>query len=131
MFSHIMLGARDLEVMGAFYDRVLGELGWQRCATHDDGGPRGILWRVPGRPLPEFWIQQPWNGLPATWGNGTQVSFLAQTRDAVDLAHAAAMACGGSDEGHPGFRPAYGPGYYGAYCRDPEGNKLCFVNGIA
>lgn len=136
MFSHIMLGARNLEQMGAFYDRVLAELGWQRGQTlddggQDDGGPRGAVWRVPGRPLPEFWIQQPWNGLPATWGNGTQVSFLADSRDAVDRAFATAIAGGGTDEGRPGPRPAYGPAYYGAYCRDPEGNKLCFVHGMA
>lgn len=130
MFSHIMLGARDLRRMGAFYDAVLAPLGWQPCRDHDYGDAEGLLWRVPGQPLPEFWVQAPWNGLPATWGNGTQVSFLAPDRAAVDLAHAAALAHGGSDEGAPGLRLHYSPTYYGAYCRDPEGNKLCFVHGM-
>eukprot|EP01037_Dinobryon_pediforme_P004366 gene4366-4413_t len=90
MFSHIMLGARDLAQMGRFYDAVLAELGWQRCIDHDYGDIEGLLWRVPGKALPEFWIQHPWNGLPATWGNGTQVSFLAPTPDTVTRAHAKA-----------------------------------------
>lgn len=130
MFSHIMLGARDIDRMGAFYDAVLAPLGWQRCTDHDYADSEGLLWRVPGQPLPEFWIQHPWNGLPATWGNGTQVSFLAPSPDAVNVAHAAALAHGGHDEGAPGLRTRYSPTYYGAYCRDPEGNKLCFVHGM-
>jgi catechol 2,3-dioxygenase-like lactoylglutathione lyase family enzyme len=129
MFSHIIIGARDLERMGAFYDPVLGALGWIRNPVEDDGGPAGILWTVPGKPFPEFWVQLPWNGLPATWGNGTQVSFLAASRDEVDRAHWEAMRAGGFDEGKPGLRPSYGPDYYGAYFRDPEGNKLCVVHG--
>lgn len=129
MFSHIILGARDLDLLGRFYDPVLAEIGWQRQSAGDDGGPPGLLWTVPGKPLPEFWVQIPWNGLPATWGNGTQVSFLAASRDEVDRAYAAAMRAGGLDEGAPGLRPDYGPNYYGAYFRDPEGNKLCIVFG--
>ncbi len=130
MFSHIIIGARDLQRMGEFYDHVLAPLGWRRQSVEDDGGPAGILWTVPGQPLPQFWIQEPWNGLPATWGNGTQISFLASSPEDVERAHAEALRLGASDEGAPGPRPSYGPNYFGAYCRDPEGNKLCFVHGI-
>jgi catechol 2,3-dioxygenase-like lactoylglutathione lyase family enzyme len=130
MFSHVVIGARDLERLGAFYDAVLRPLGLVREADWDanDGGPAGISWVWPGRRWPIFCVQHPWNGAPATVGNGVQVSFAASSRAAVDAAHAAALAHGGSDEGAPGRRPHYAPDYYGAYARDPEGNKLCFVH---
>ncbi|MFM7444877.1 MAG: VOC family protein, partial [Tabrizicola sp.] len=67
---------------------------------------------------------QPFDGNPASVGNGTMVSFLAQTRAQVDAFHAAALAHGGTDEGAPGLRPQYGPHFYAAYVRDPDGNKL-------
>ncbi|MCK0195904.1 VOC family protein [Ancylobacter sp. 6x-1] len=130
MFSHIILGARDLGRLGTFYDALLAPLGLVRGAVEEggDGGPPGVLWQVPGRRWPQFFIQLPFNGLPATWGNGTQVSFAAPSPEAVDAAHAAGLAAGGLDEGAPGPRPHYGEHYYGAYLRDPEGNKLCLVH---
>jgi catechol 2,3-dioxygenase-like lactoylglutathione lyase family enzyme len=130
MFTHIMLGARDLAGQGRFYDAVLAPLGFTRNPheNDDDGGPEGIIWTAPGRRWPQFCVQHPWNGEPATAGNGVQVSFAATSRAAVDAAWNAAIAHGGSDEGAPGLRPHYAPDYYGAYARDPEGNKLCFVH---
>lgn len=128
MFSHIILGARDLTAMAAFYDAVLAPLGLVRDDSYEDSGPAGATWIVPGRPWQQFFIQLPFNGLPATWGNGTQVSFMAPTPAAVDAAWRAALDRGGADEGAPGLREHYGPDYYGAYCRDIEGNKLCFVH---
>lgn len=130
MFSHIILGARDLDLLARFYDAVLAPLGLERGPLEEggDGGPPGILWQVPGRRWPQFWVQLPFNGLPATWGNGTQVSFAAPSPAAVDAAWRAMLEGGGTDEGAPGLRPQYGPDYYGAYGRDPEGNKLCFVH---
>lgn len=128
LFSHIILGARDLGRLTAFYDATLAPLGLVRVDEPEDGGPSGAMWVMPGHRWPQFFVQLPWNGLPATWGNGTQVSFAAPSPAAVDAAWAAAIAQGGSDEGAPGLRPHYAPDYYGAYCRDPEGNKLCFVH---
>lgn len=128
MFSHIILGARDLGRLTVFYDAALAPLGLVRVDEPEDGGPSGAMWVMPGWHWPQFFVQLPWNGLPATWGNGTQVSFAAPSRAAVDAAWAAAIAQGGTDEGAPGLRPHYAPDYYGAYCRDPEGNKLCFVH---
>ncbi|HQT85561.1 MAG: lactoylglutathione lyase [Acidiphilium sp. 37-64-53] len=128
MFSHIMLGCRDLTCLIGFYDAALAPLGLIRKASEDDGGPAGAGWTRPGQRWPLFYVQYPLNGLPSTWGNGVQVSFAAPSRSAVDLAWQAALDHGGSDEGAPGLRPQYEPDYYGAYCRDPEGNKLCFVH---
>lgn len=56
------------------------------------------------------------------------LAFVAPTHDAVKAAHVAALAHGGTDEGAPGFRPPDGTSFYGAYVRDPAGNKLCLFN---
>ena len=69
-------------------------------------------------------VCKPLNQEPATYGNGTHVAFLAPSHAAVDAFHAAALAEGGQDEGAPGPRPHYHKDYYGAYVRDPDGNKL-------
>ncbi|WP_287811974.1 VOC family protein [Pseudomonas sp.] len=128
MYSHIQVGARDLPRMVAFYEAVLGELGLVRMADDVEDGPPGAGWQRPGQHWPQFFVQAPFNGLPATWGNGVQVSFAAASRAQVDAAWQTALAMGGLDEGQPGLRPRYSADYYGAYCRDPEGNKLCFVH---
>lgn len=128
MFSHVQVGARDLERLIAFYGAVLGELGLVHMEAMDDGGPPGAIWQRAGQRWPQFVVQVPFNRLPATWGNGWQASFAASSRAAVDAAWRAAIAAGGTDEGAPGLRARYAPDYYGAYCRDPEGNKLCFVH---
>ena len=128
MFSHVVVGARDLARSAAFYDAVLAPLGLTRVGDAVIGGQPGLLWQRPGQRWPQFCVQPPFNGLPATWGNGVQVSFAGSTREAVDTAWQAALAHGGTDEGAPGLRERYAPDYYGAYCRDPEGNKVCFVH---
>ncbi len=127
MFSHIQVGARDLPAMVAFYDSVLGLLGWVRLLDDEDGGPPGAGWHRPGTKWPQFYVQQPYNGLPATSGNGVQISFAAASQEQVIAAWTVATTSGGADEGRPGLRPRYGADFYGAYCRDPEGNKLCFL----
>lgn len=128
MFSHIQLGARDLHAMIAFYAAVLPHLGLVRMPEEDDGGPAGAGWRAPDKPWPQFYVQLPFNGQQASAGNGTQVSFAARSQAQVRKAWETALAMGATDEGGPGPRPQYGEEYYGAYCRDPEGNKLCFVH---
>lgn len=128
MFSHIIVGARDLGVMIPFYEAILRPLGLERMPDENDGGPDGAGWQSPHQRWPQFFVQQPFNGLPATWGNGSQVSFACHSRDQVQAAWEAAIAMGAADEGAPGIRPQYAADYFGAYCRDPEGNKLCFVH---
>src|SRR3546814_3203473 len=67
-----------------------------------------------------IWIGKPNDGLAAVPGNGIMPDFLCESQAAVDAAHAAALAHGGTNEGNPGPRPLYGPDFYGAYARDPE-----------
>ncbi len=118
LFGHVTVGTDDLDRAGAFYDAVLATLGHSRglererfIAYGDGSGAR-------------FFVMRPYDGKPASAGNGTHVAFLAPDRAAVDAFHAAALAAGGTDEGAPGLRPHYHADYYGAYVRDPDGNKL-------
>jgi hypothetical protein len=70
---------------------------------------------------------RPRDGNPASVGNGVNIGLLAPSRAAVRAAHAAGLANGGTDEGAPGLRAHYHANWYGAYLRDPTGNKLCVV----
>ena len=122
MFSYISLGSRDIARSIRFYDAALAPLGHHRIADYDPDGT-SAAWGLDD-PGPHLSLTEPFDGNPATVGNGTMVSLLAETRAAVDAFHAAALANGGSDEGAPGLRPHYGPLFYAAYVRDPDGNKL-------
>ena len=123
MFSHITIGTRDTERAFAFYDAVLAPLGIVRMPSKYPGW---AVWQRPGEPQ-RFWVGLPYDRRPASVGNGGMTAFTAPSRAAVDAAYAAALAAGGTDEGAPGLRLNYAPDYYGAYVRDPDGNKLCFV----
>ena len=124
MLSHVTIGTHDLERATAFYDATLAPLGIERVSKKY---PDWSAWQRPSEKA-KFWVGRPYNNLPATWGNGTMVAFAAQSRAAVDAAYAAALKVGGIDDGPPGFRPDFGPDYYGAYIRDPDGNKIHFVH---
>ncbi|MEM7643823.1 MAG: VOC family protein [Pseudomonadota bacterium] len=118
MLSGICIGANDLEAAAAFYDAVLATIGMTCILVEPDelayAGTDGRL---------TFFVVRPYDGGPATFGNGTQVMFYAPDAGAVRAFHATALRLGGSDEGVPGPR-AYHPRYYGAYVRDLDGNKL-------
>ncbi|MGV8833331.1 MAG: VOC family protein [Devosia sp.] len=123
MFSHITVGSDDLARAGRFYDALLSPLGLRRRVVKPDGGPPALCW-TGDAPVPRFYVYSPFDGAAASAGNGAMTAFLAPTIAAVDAAFAAGIAAGGDDEGAPGPRPHYGDGYYGAYLRDPDGNKL-------
>ena len=127
MFSHITVGTYDLERAGRFYDALLIPLGHERRTITPDGGPAALCWVASNSPLPRFYVYSPFNGQPATAGNGNMVALLASSTEAANEAYTCAMACGGKDEGRPDIRPHYGHGYFGAYLRDPDGNKLHIV----
>ena len=128
MFSHVTIGARDLDRAGRFYDAVLAPLGLTRRLVAPDGGPPALCWVSERTPLPRFYVYIPSDGMPATVGNGSMVAFLAPSREGVIGAYAAGRENGGADEGAPGDRPHYGRGYFGAYLRDPDGNKVHIVH---
>ena len=128
MFSHITVGCTDLARSAAFYDAVLTPIGLRRRAVEPEGGPEPACWEKPGQRMPRFYVYPPFDGRPASAGNGSMAAFLAPSADAVDAAYAAGLAAGGASEGAPGFRPRYAPDYYGAYLRDPDGNKLHIVH---
>ncbi|HYZ61514.1 MAG TPA: VOC family protein [Acetobacteraceae bacterium] len=123
MFSHVTIGANDLARLAPFYDAFLAPLGIGR--VHSD--EQLVGWGREGEPG-QLFVGTPFNGEAATAGNGWMCAFRAPSREAVTQAHAAALAHGGSDEGAPGLRPHYAPDYFGAYVRDPEGNKLHVVH---
>ena len=120
MFSHVTVGSSDIARAKAFYDRTLTPLGISLVHEEADA----LAYGRGAREVPWFWVLPPFDGRPAERGNGWHCAFLAPSRAAVDAFHAAALASGGSDEGAPGLRPQYSETYYGAYVRDPDGNKL-------
>jgi catechol 2,3-dioxygenase-like lactoylglutathione lyase family enzyme len=118
MYSHTTLGTDDLERARAFYEPVMTALGIAQPFTLPGTLVFGDL---AGEKL---FVVSPFDGRPASSGNGIHIALLAPSRAAVDAFHAAALAHGGTDEGAPGLRPHYHAHYYGAYVRDPDGNKL-------
>ena len=118
IFTHNCVGTNDLERAGRFYDAALAPLGIGRLGGFLD---QGLAYGVRAA---EFLVLRPLDGTAATPGNGVTIGFKAPNRVAVDAFHRAGLAAGGSDEGAPGVRGAV-PNAYGAYLRDPDGNKLC------
>lgn len=118
MFTHIMVGARDLDVSKAFYDAALGALG---IAPGVKDGKGRVFYNSPQG---NFAITLPINGQAATAANGGTIGFKAASPEAVDAWHAAGIANGGTTcEDPPGIRQARSR-LYAAYMRDPVGNKL-------
>jgi len=115
--SYITVGSNDLEKAKAFYDGLLGSIGMKGAFDHPSGGR---LYR--GKDTGLFGVLGPYDGKPASVGNGTMGGFKFDTRAEVDAFHAKAMELGATNEGDPGER---GPGSYFAYFRDLDGNKLC------
>jgi catechol 2,3-dioxygenase-like lactoylglutathione lyase family enzyme len=115
--SHVSIGTNDIDRAAAFYDKVLATLGCTRVMQY----PGAVAY---GKAYPEFWVQTPIDGYPASTGNGMHIGFIAPTKGAVHAFHDAALASGGEDSGAPGPRPHYGDRYYGCFVRDPDGHKV-------
>lgn len=122
-FLYLTLGTNDLARAARFYDAALAPLGLVRRATKDSE----IGYGFPEDRRTRLWITLPFDGKPASIGNGSMPALIAPDQAAVKAFHAAALAHGGSDEGAPGLRP-FGPAFFAAYVRDPDGNKLSAVH---
>jgi catechol 2,3-dioxygenase-like lactoylglutathione lyase family enzyme len=123
MFSHIMLGANDIDAAQAFYDATLGALGYPPGKRDD----RGRLFYMTEKGI--LAITPPIDGKPATAGNGSTIGFAAASPEVADAWHAAGLANGGTTcEDPPGVREGGLGKLYLAYLRDPSGNKLCALH---
>lgn len=116
MIGYSTLGTNDLERAGAFYDRIAEALGGKRVFKND----RGIGWSS-GKGVPMLMVMKPFDGQPASAGNGTMIAIPAGNRETVDAVYKLAIELGARDEGAAGPR---GERFYGGYFRDPDGNKL-------
>jgi catechol 2,3-dioxygenase-like lactoylglutathione lyase family enzyme len=118
MIDHLSLGVSDLALSGAFYDAALAPLGYVRLF----GNERGIGYGAPGARDEAFAVLAVAKPQPRV--EGCHVAFRAPNREAVGAFHAIALRNGAVDEGEPGLRPSYGPSYYAAFVRDPDGHRL-------
>jgi predicted lactoylglutathione lyase len=116
MIGYVTLGTNDLARAAPFYDAIARELGTGRMMETETF----IAWGVPDG-APGIGITLPYDGNPASVGNGVMVALQASDRAQVDRLHALAIRLGGTDEGAPGPR---GQGFYAGYFRDLDGNKL-------
>lgn len=123
MFSHVYVGVSDFDRALAFYDPLMASLGI--ASRFCDRSRPWAGWQSSPGPRPLFLIGRPYDQSAPSPGNGQMLALLASSREVVDEAFRVALAHGGSSEGAPGLRPEYHEHYYGAYFRDPDGNKLC------
>ena len=126
MFSHIMIGANDVQQSKTFYDAILAEMGHKPGVIDEHG--RCFYFTKSG----VFALSKPIDGEPACNGNGSTIGFAASEPAIADAWHAAGLANGGTPcEDPPGEREGTGGKLYLAYLRDPSGNKICALNRIA
>ena len=126
MFSHIMVGANDVEASKKFYDAVLGALGHEPGVIDEKG--RCFYFTSSGI----FSISKPIDGEPACHGNGSTIGFAAKEPAAAEAWHAAGLASGGTTcEDPPGVREGAGGSLFLAYLRDPSGNKVCALHRVS
>jgi len=120
MIGYVTLGTNDLDRAARFYDALLAEIGAGRFMASD----RFVAWAV-APDQPSLGVIKPYDGKAATVGNGTMVALVLDSKAKVDALYKKALELGGTDEGAPG--PRGDSGFYAAYFRDLDGNKLnCF-----
>jgi catechol 2,3-dioxygenase-like lactoylglutathione lyase family enzyme len=117
MLNHISIGTSSLSAAKAFYDAALSALGY-RCLS-EDASSLGY-----GSKAAEFWVLMSAKPVPDDPDSRLHICFTAPTKDSVDRFHAAGLRHGGRDHGKPGPRPDYGPSYYAAFLKDPDGYRV-------
>lgn len=121
--DHVSVGVTNVKRSKSFYDAALAPLGMTPVYPVEHNGQLiGVGYGQTNKP--SFWIQLPINGQAASMGNGVHIAFRAEKRADVDAFYLAALEQGGIDDGRPGLRTEYHPDYYGAFVRDPDGNKI-------
>jgi len=128
MIAYITVGADDMAKAKRFYSAFLLDLGYALEERRN-----GLSYTLPLQPghsaaMPDFYVKPPFDGHPASTGNGTMVAFQATSQRQVRDLYSAGLEAGGADEGPPGFRDIYGPRFYVAYLRDPQGNKIALFS---
>jgi catechol 2,3-dioxygenase-like lactoylglutathione lyase family enzyme len=117
VIDHVSIGVRDIAKSKRFYDAALKPLGYS-CLSESEGslgyGQSGVT----------LWIGAAEHPVPADMKSGLHFCFTAPTDQSVDAFHAGALAAGGRDNGKPGLRADYGPGYYAAFVVDPDGYRI-------
>lgn len=122
VIGYATLGTADPARAKAFWDALMAEMGARRLLEMPDARELTFYGKAPNRPM--LAVGRPYDGGPASPGNGNMVALAVESRAEVDRLHARALALGATDEGAPGFRGPEALGYYFAYFRDPDGNKL-------
>jgi catechol 2,3-dioxygenase-like lactoylglutathione lyase family enzyme len=117
MIHHVSLGTNDVARARAFYDPLMALIGFRVLKESSRAVHYGASDIV-------FSLETPVDGRPASVGNGVHVAFQAPDRETVRRFQQAAIANGGTDDGAPGIRAQYNANYYGAFVRDPDGNKI-------
>ena len=118
ILSHVSIGTNDYLKAKQFYTELFSTVGIRVIEDLEQFKVTGF-----GKQFPEFWIGEPEAGA-ATPGNGVHVGFLVDSNEQVDAFYKKALELGAKDNGAPGPREHYGPGYYGAFMIDPDGNKI-------
>ena len=118
MIDHVSVAVCDLNSAERFYAALLAPLGMTKLRDWPDAAV-GY-----GKTYPEFWINRRDAMARVAEDSGVHIALCAMSREAVDAFHAAALAAGGGSDGAPGLRPEYSPRYYGAFIRDPDGNRI-------
>lgn len=125
MFSHIFISVTEFDKAFSFYSPLMEKLGNTLKFCEREKPWAG--WQPEGRARPLFIIGHPHDRQPHHPGNGQMVAFMANDRACVRLAYQIALQLGGTCDGPPDLRPHYHANYYGAYFRDPDGNKIAIA----
>lgn len=123
MIGYATLGSNDIDAALTFYDALFAAVGGKRIMQMPDARKLTFYGTGPGTPM--LAVGKPYDGETATAGNGTMVALSMDSREQVDTVYAKALELGGADEGASGLRGPAEMGFYGAYFRDPDGNKFC------
>ena len=117
MIDHVSVAVRDLGQATRFYEALLGAIGYEKLVVR----PHTVGF---GKSYPEFWVNMRAAMTPIAGDSGAHVALRVRAIELVEAFHGAALAAGGSCDGAPGLRPQHGEGYYAAFIRDPDGNRI-------